>query len=327
MLVKTAHSAAAIALALAVLLCGGCTQSKSAVVHEVSGPYLGQDPPGLTPEVFAPDIISTDGDEGCTAFLDNGRVFVFNRSTQDNDDWSFIPIYVMQLGDNGWSAAAPATFQESRDDDNFTAAPDGKSLYFQSHRPSDGSVGPTEHVTIWSVTWDGSGWSEPQVMITLEGESLIGGYPSITSDGTLYIMSSMREGYGKVDIFRSRLIDGRYGPAENLGPRVNSQHIDLDSFVAPDESYLLFCSDRPGGHNAGYDLYVAFRLGDGSWGEAINMGVEINTGLSVTRPSVTPDGRFVFFCKHPEGGDTVHWIDAKIIEQLRAPQSESASEE
>ncbi len=327
MFLKLARASAVAGLCVVVLPFGGCAQSNSAGAHEVSGPYLGLEPPGLIPEIFAPGIISTDGDEGCTAFLNEGRVFVFNRSAQDSEDWTYIPIHVMQLGDNGWSVALPVTFQEGHDDDNFTAAPDGKTLYFQSHRPSDGSSDPPQHVSIWRVAWDGSGWTEPQVMVTSEGQPLVGGYPSITSDGTLYVMSSMREGYGEVDIFRSRLVEGSYGPAENLGPSINSEHIDLDSFVAPDESFLLFCSDRPGGYNREYDLYVAFRRSDGSWSEAINMGSEINSGMSVTRPSVTPDGRFLFFCRHPEGGDTVYWVDASIIEHFRPPMSEGVSEE
>jgi len=52
------------------------------------GPYLGQEPPGMTAEVFAPDLVSADQGLGCSGFLDDGRVFVFS-STKKGMDWRF----------------------------------------------------------------------------------------------------------------------------------------------------------------------------------------------------------------------------------------------
>jgi hypothetical protein len=46
---------------------------------ELKGDYLGQPPPGLTPEVFAPGIISTDAGEGCSGFMLDGKLFLFRR--------------------------------------------------------------------------------------------------------------------------------------------------------------------------------------------------------------------------------------------------------
>ena len=43
----------------------------------LKGPYLGQKPPGMTPEIFAPGIISTNLDERIAAFTPDGKEFYF----------------------------------------------------------------------------------------------------------------------------------------------------------------------------------------------------------------------------------------------------------
>ena len=47
----------------------------------LSGDYLGQEPPGLTPEIFAPGLISLDGERELNAvYSPDGRIFMFTRS-------------------------------------------------------------------------------------------------------------------------------------------------------------------------------------------------------------------------------------------------------
>jgi hypothetical protein len=56
----------------------------------------------------------------------------------------------------------------------------------------------------------------------------------------------------------------------------NSLQTDWAPYIAPDESYFIFCSFRAGGFGSG-DLYISFKQKDGSWGKVINMGDKINT--------------------------------------------------
>ena len=48
----------------------------------LQGPYLGQTPPGLIPEVFAPDIISTEHHEWGSIFSPDMKEFYFSRRKQ-----------------------------------------------------------------------------------------------------------------------------------------------------------------------------------------------------------------------------------------------------
>ena len=54
----------------------------------LKGPYLGQEPPGMTPEIFAPGVVSTERDEINSVFSSNGaefsgwKVFVFYEPSE-----------------------------------------------------------------------------------------------------------------------------------------------------------------------------------------------------------------------------------------------------
>jgi hypothetical protein len=56
-------------------------------------------------------------------------------------------------------------------------------------------------------------------------------------NGTLYFTSDRNQ--GRFDIYRSRLVDGKYETAEDLGPNINGEGIwSLEALIAPDESYV-----------------------------------------------------------------------------------------
>ncbi len=285
--------------------------------NELYESYLGQKPPGMTPEMFAPGIVTTNEYEGTSGFLNGGTVFVFNRLThqvRENTDWTYIPIFEMILKDGKWTKPDTVQFQNEHRDDNFTVAPDGNTLYFQSNRSVDGTGNLSEYSNIWKTIRDNNGWSEPEFLLTEDGKPIRGGYPSVTNDGTLYFMSSHRNGFGETDIYRSECLNGKYVEAENLGRTINSQYHDFDSFIASDESFLIFISERPAERG---NIYITFRIEDDVWTEPINMVGVLNSENDISRPSVTPDGKYFFYCKHPEGRDDIYWVDAKIIEALK----------
>ena len=45
----------------------------------IRGPYLGQKPPGMTPELFAPGLVTTDMGEGCSGWGNAMEYFIFQR--------------------------------------------------------------------------------------------------------------------------------------------------------------------------------------------------------------------------------------------------------
>ena len=118
------------------------------------------------------------------------------------------------------------------------------------------------------------------------------------------------------DSLSTSVMDGNFVKVENIGSPVNSAFSEADPAIAPDETYLLFCSLRPDGFGES-DLFISFRKPDGSWTAPINMGSEINTAASDEKPYVTPDGKYLFFSNDAPGNLEIYWVDAKIIEDFK----------
>ena len=141
-------------------------------------------------------------------------------------------------------------------------------------------------------------------------------YPTLTARGDLYFCSRREGGQGRHDIYRARLVDGRFARPENLGSPINSEASDFDPYVAPDESYIIFASDRPGGlGNA--DLYIRFRGKDGAWSEPRNMGAPVSSPYLDYAPMLSPDGKYLFFTSGRGGADDIYWVDARVIDAMR----------
>jgi hypothetical protein len=56
-----------------------------------------------------------------------------------------------------------------------------------------------------------------------------------------------KEGKNNYDIYSSVFRSGKFQPPVRLTSSVNSPHYEADVFVSPDESYLIFAANRPGG--------------------------------------------------------------------------------
>jgi len=222
----------------------------------------------------------------------------------------------MEQKDGVWSKPELAPFSAGRHDWDFTLAPDGKTVFVASGRPLEDGGAPVRNHRIWVSERTNKGWSEPRLLPFPVNSGYHDSHPSITENGTLYFFSRRSESLGSSDIYRSSNIENQYIKAENLGESINTRYGDLDPFIAPDESYLIFCSDRPGGYGKA-DLYIAFQVEDGSWIEPVNMGKHINTPYQEYIPCVTPDGKYFFFTSNKSGNRDIYWVAAKIIDTLK----------
>ncbi len=279
----------------------------------LKGPYFGQKPPGMTPEVFAPGIISTEATEGCSYFSKDGLLFLFGRAGSVQNG-----ILIMEQKEGVWSNPRLAPFSAGEHDWDFTLAPDGKTVFVASGRPIKQGGAPLRDHQIWVSQRTDEGWSEPRLLPYPVNSGQHDSYPSVTEDGTLYFFSRRSGGLGRGDIYRSRQTTAQYTEVENLGEPINTQYHEVDPFIAPDESYLIFCSSRPGGYGK-EDFYIVFRKKDASWTNPVNMGGKVNSPHQEYIPSVSPDGRYFFFTSNKSGNREIYWMDAKIIEGLKPP--------
>jgi hypothetical protein len=281
-----------------------------------SGLYLGQKPPGMTPELFAPNLITTDDGEGCSGWGNKMEYFVFQRWKDRK-----AKLYIMNQQDGIWSPPEPIPYLDNFEAGDFTIAPDGKTLVFASniHLEEIGSEG--EGGNIWVVKKTETGWTEPRHIGLGINTKYHDSYPCLAANGNLYFFSRRPGGYGDSDLYIAKFVDGEYQAPVNLGPKLNTEYHEWDTYIAPDESYMIYCSTKPEGLGED-DLYITFKHSDGTWSEPVHMGNEINTAKSENRPYVSPDGKYFFYTSTIRGNRDIYWTDAKIIEKLKSRKIE-----
>jgi hypothetical protein len=108
----------------------------------------------------------------------------------------------------------------------------------------------------------------------------------------LYFMKASAD-TGRFQIYRSQFKDGAYLPPEQM-PFSDEQWKNADPTVAPDESYLVFTSNRPPTAANDLDLFIVFRR-DGKWGTPVHLDEPISSPTSEIEPRLAPDGRTLFF--------------------------------
>ncbi len=103
-----------------------------------------------------------------------------------------------------------------------------------------------------------------------------------------------------------------WSEAEKLGKTINDKKSnETHACVSKDKNTLYFTSNREGGHG-GLDIYKATRDAKGNWGEAINLGPEVNTVFDEETPFVTLDDKYLFFSSKGHssiGGFDIFYID------------------
>lgn len=292
---------------LFVVICGFHNQTD---VPVLKGPYLGQKVPGLTPELFAPGIITTKKSEGCSGWGNRMEFFIFQRWIDGKSN-----TYIMENTAETWKEPELVPFSDSYQLGDFTIAPDGKTIVFASRLLIEEIGSEGEGANIWTVEKTENGWTEPEQIGRPVNTKYHDSYPCLAANRNLYFFGRKPGGFGKSDIYMAVWSDGRYEEPVNFGERFNTEHHEWDTYIAPDESYMIYCSTMPGGLGED-DLYITFRQQDGSWCDPTHMGAEINSAGSENRPYVSPDGKYFFFTSDIRGNRDIFWVDARIFDEI-----------
>ncbi|MBB3167405.1 hypothetical protein [Simiduia aestuariiviva] len=266
----------------------------------LTGPYMGQTPPGMVAEPFAPGIISKQGWELEGVFAPGMKEFYFtlNRGNPSaTGAESFRPTVIgFRQENNNWKK-----YIEFPRAGEITFSPDGKRMHM-----AEGYKDRTK-----------TGWSDRQSLGPLFDREDFGIMRLSASAKGTYVFDD----YKSNGVIRMSSLKGdKHQAPVMMGPEINSGKATAHPFIAPDESYLIWDSKRDGGYGNS-DLYISFRQQDGSWGPAINMGDRVNSSSWDAYATVTPDGKYILFNRaiddNYENVD-IYWVDAKIIEELRS---------
>lgn len=321
-------------LALFILVaCTNQTAQKQQFTN-FSGSYLGQELPGDSAVLFAPDIVSTGAKERNLVFTPNGQELFFVRSVGR----LYSTIFYSKLENGKW--LKPEVFKYCTNSKYRYLEPfltsDGKKLFFVTDMPASGTTKTSFDIWI-SEKNENHEWTEPYKLDGPVNTAENDFFPSITKDGTIYY-TAMDTVSKQEFIYRSKLVNGEYTMPEKLHEKVNGGRARFNANIASDESYMIVptfgTKDAP--RNTNY--FIVFRNENDQWSEPINMEPYLKSegGWSA---SISPDQKFLFFMASktikkdsitlsgnqmmelynaPQNGNSdIYWIKADFIEDLR----------
>jgi len=175
--------------------------------NDFEGSYLGQKPPGLIPELFAPGIVSTEGHlETEVLFLPDMKELSFTRSGGKYKEPTF---FVMQYKNNSWSRKSIPSTDINNYKERFNPA-----------------------------------LSEMKNHDTFKDIPITGFTVSATGTYYFYFIDFERDGYGYMSY--SRRINGKYETPIKMSKAINRGKYIAHPFIAPDESYLMWDAEKEG---------------------------------------------------------------------------------
>jgi len=286
-----------------LILAAATVNAQKSDFPKLSGSNIGQKPPGITPEIFAPGIISTENAwEAAISFSPDGKEFFFTR--RENIQGNENRIMHSELVNGVWTKPKLAPFARDITEYEAFISPDGKRVFYNSDRPKPNSS--TAVGEIWYSEKTPTGWSEGKYLTETINKGWVM-FLTASMSNTLYFTAGYNRKFG---IYKSEFKDGVYQEPEFLPNEINYLR-GAHPFIAPDESYLMFDAQPEGMGKS--QLYISFRDKDGNWMKAIKFDETINKTNTENIPNVSPDGKYFFFHRNND----IYWVSTRIIEELR----------
>jgi hypothetical protein len=213
------------------------------------------------------NTINEKNDEYNPVVSDKEDLIVFTRrqafydallfSTKTNGIWSN-PVNMNEL------------LKVDRDIFPTSLSKDGKDLYLYNSADYDGNI--------YISRFENGTWSPIIKLNDNINTKYWESHATVSHDNKkLYFTSNRKGTYGGLDIYVSnRDSTGDWGPANNLGPVINSPYNEDTPFLSEDDKTLFF-SSRGHFSMGGYDVFYSKMLNNGEWSAPLNIGYPLNT--------------------------------------------------
>ena len=196
----------------------------------------------------------------------DGKTFAYMSSLKFYD-----AIMVSRMQNSKWTGPVNIFPDLQLDGDiNISAlSKDGNVLYL--------SKDDNFNSDIYTSSFKGNTWSAAIKLNKNINTKYWDTHAAVSEDGNQLIFASDRPGgFGGLDLYVSRKVNGDWGPAINMGPVINTKFNEDRPFLGNHDKILIFSSQ---GHDnmGGYDLFISRKLNDGTWDKPANMGYPLNT--------------------------------------------------
>jgi len=135
-------------------------------------------------------------------------------------------------------------------------------------------------------------------------------WPSLSADEEILVYTVLlpidesnpsKLGNRQEDFFISNKTNGKWGKSSNVGKPLNSEANEGAQTISADGKFMIFTACKRLDSKGGCDLYYSQKEGD-SWTIPQNIGSPINSRFRETQPSISPDGKVLYFVSNRTGG-------------------------
>ena len=191
---------------------------------------------------------------------------------------------------------------------NPMIAPDGRVLYFARISHPNNTHGDKGSQDIWYSEFDEAGkkWGTARRMGFPLNKYKYNCAYSITPDGqTMLVKGSYSNGnYETRGFSMSKKTASGWSPPQKMDipsyVGLSKGQFDCGFMSADGKVLLMAFSEKKNSKED--DIYVSFRLKDGSWSKPMDLGPEINSKFTETTPFLAPDGATLYFSSDRDGG-------------------------
>ena len=259
------------------------------------------------PVDFEPEVVknlSTENDEYLPIISPDQKLAFFTRRSNvkslNSITTSIVENFIMskKVGENfeiGNPLGFP--FNQSNNEGGASLTIDNKILYFT--KCVKNKKGYNNCDIYYVYLYNDSTYSEiqsfPQYISKKDSwES----QPTVSSDGNTILFSSDRKGgFGKMDLYETNKVDGKWSKPVNLGPTINSSQSEKSPYLHTDGQTLFFSSTNfPS--IGGFDIFYSRKDSLGFWGKPKNIGYPINTVSDEISLFVSTDGKKAYFASN-----------------------------
>ena len=236
------------------------------------------------------DLINTSMTEYVNTVSADGKKLFLTRRVESDQSRDQEDIFIYDIEKD---YIAPSPFNTSQNEGAITVSSDGTMCVYTACDRENTIGGCDLYIRKYSEEF---GWSAEYNLGPNVNSSFWESQSCFSSDGNyLYFISNRTGGYGKEDIWRSKITSDGFLPAQNLGGQINTQNSELSPFLHADNITLYFASNGHVGLGED-DLFVSRRdnaLQD--WGKPYNLGYPINTHKSENSLIVSRNGKTAYY--------------------------------
>ncbi len=261
------------------------------------------------PMLVDPGLISNNR-EYCTTLTPDGKTMYFVRQFKHGD-----AIMTTELINGSWTTPVKVNFTGVFSDTDPLLTPDGKTMYFMTNRNANQDGWKADY-DIWAVDWKDTNWGAPYRLPDFINTTFTEGFPTVTSNGTLYFFRANKAVRSDHDIWMSEKIGGGFDTPRKIKGKINTEKWDGHPFVDAEHTYMIFYSYVEGGYGS-CDLYISF-YEKGKWKEPINLGDTINAETCEMVPFVSRDNKTLYFSRIENGNRNIYQVD--FLELLKKLQ-------